>query len=241
MMDFTPQCERVPTSSEEADLELWRIHLNPPPEQLPAAVALLSADERARRDRFKIEAVKRRFAIARASMRQLLAKAAGRDPRDIRFDYGPQGKPSIARAGNPGDIRFNLSHSGDTAVLAVTVGREVGVDVERLRDNVDFQKLARRFFSPVEAATLNRLAGDDLKRRFFRIWTAKEAYIKAVGLGLRIPLDQFAFQISENDAPRLTDASHDPPQMQRWRFHQFEFGDECVATVGVERTPLNPA
>lgn len=234
-MEFTPQCDLVQTREEEPDLKLWRVDLDPPTERLPAALALLSSDERERCERFKIDAVKRRFAIARGSVRRLLGEAASRPAETLRFEYGPQGKPSIAREDNPGDIRFNLSHSGDTAVLAIANGREVGVDVERLRDDMSFRKLAKRFFSDAEAETLNDMEGDELRNQFFRIWTAKEAYIKAVGLGLRIPLDQFAFRVGEGARPALTEASHDPTQLSRWRFHQFEPGRGCVATVAVEQ------
>ncbi len=234
-MDFTPQCDSCQSLPSDSGVQVWRINLSAPPAHLPAAVNLLSEDERARFDRFKIPEVGHRFAVARASMRTLLAEVAELQPQAVRFEYGAQGKPMISPSQNPGDIRFNLSHSADTAVLAVTVGREVGVDVERLRDNVSFQKLARRFFAPAEAESLRGLEGEELKHRFFRIWTAKEAYIKAVGLGLRIPLDRFSFNIAQDGTPELADTSHDPTQRSKWLFRQFEPEAGCIATVGVAR------
>ena len=240
-MDFTPPCDSCQSLPCDSGAQVWRIDLAAPPAHLPAALSLLSEDERARFDQFKIPKVKHRFAIARASMRTVLAETAGMKPKDVRFHYGPQGKPSIARECNPNDIRFNLSHSGDTAILAVVVGREVGADVERLRDNLSFQKLATRFFSPAEADSLSGLEAGSLKRQFFRIWTAKEAYIKAVGLGLRIPLDRFAFRFAQDGTPELADTSHDPTQRSKWLFHQFEPAAGCMATIGVARSRENSA
>ncbi len=234
-MAFTPQRWPAFVTPSEPDLTVWRIALDASPERTSSAFRLLSVDERTRFNRFKVERARRRFAVARASLRCLLGQIIKTPPESVRFEYGAHGKPRIHPAQNPEDVRFNLSHSGDIALLALTVGREVGVDVERLRDRVPFQKLAARFFAPEEAESLNQLSGPDLRLRFFRIWTAKEAYIKAIGMGLRIPLDQFAFQIGGAPDIALTQTDHDPTQLTRWRFFQFQPDDLSIATIGLER------
>ncbi|MGH8335418.1 MAG: 4'-phosphopantetheinyl transferase family protein [Gammaproteobacteria bacterium] len=139
----------------------------------------LNAQEIHRADRFLSGGQRARFVIARGMMRRILGHLASCGPDEIAFEYGPAGKPFVS-----GGPRFNLSHSGDMAMLAVSANREVGVDIERIR-NVE-RDLAARFFSSEEVRYLDALPADGWLGGFFRIWTRKEAVVKALGCGLSV-------------------------------------------------------
>jgi 4'-phosphopantetheinyl transferase len=165
--------------------------------------AALSPDERARAGRFAFERDRRRFAAARGILRHLLGMYLAADPGALAFRYGPRGKPALdAPAGDP--IAFNLSHSDDVAVFAFSRRGAVGVDVEAIRPMADREELAERFFSPGEVRALSSVAPVDRELAFFTCWTRKEAYVKAVGEGLALPLDGFDVTCAPGDPPRLT-------------------------------------
>lgn len=158
------------------DLWFWRL-------DVPAA-AVLSAEEEARAARFVYAEDAARFRAARAGLRLVLAEHLGQAAAALRFAYGPEGKPAL-----PGGPAFNLSHSGDWAALAVTARARIGIDIEAQR-RVE-PEVAARFFSAAEQAALAALAPADWQEGFFQIWTRKEAFVKALGQGLRRPLDSF--------------------------------------------------
>lgn len=169
------------------DVQVWRASLSVEPGTRARLRPLLGGDEPDRADRF-VRAVHRdRFVVAHAFLRDVLARHAGGRPESFRFETSPAGKPFL-----PGSrLRFNLSHSGDLALLAVTLDREIGVDVEALRPLPDACDLAERHFAPTEVAALRALPERDRGDAFLRCWTLKEAYVKGVGDGLGIPLDRF--------------------------------------------------
>lgn len=239
MTEWKSPTESSPNEFSAGSVHLWRIPLDRDASATSAPLSLLADDEVRRYERFKPAAIKRRFALARGGMRVILGRYLNRPPADLEFHYGEQGKPSLAPDQNPSNLQFNLTHSHDLAVLAVAANREVGVDVEHLRDNVEFEKLAARYFSPLEVSTLASLAGEDLKRQFFRIWTAKEAYIKAIGQGLRIPLDQFDIAVDADAQPVLRETRHAPPEKDRWTLTDFDDGDGYLGTLAIEG-PASP-
>lgn len=136
--------------------------------------AVLSVDEAQRAARMQLDEHRRRFCMARTALRIIVGRYAGIEPGTIRFEYNRFGKPFLAGEESP---RFNASHSGDRALIAVARGREVGVDIEQVRPTVDFRAIATRFFPPDEAAQA------ETAEQFFRVWTRREAYLKAVGCG----------------------------------------------------------
>ena len=149
--------------------------------------ALLDEDERARAGRFAFEGDRLRFVAAHAILREVLARYL--PAAELRFTYGPHGKPALARGEG---LEFNMSHSGDLALYAVTRGRAVGVDVERVRPEVARELTAARFFTPAEVEGILSLPDAAQTRAFFTVWTRKEACLKATGRGLSVPLDAFA-------------------------------------------------
>lgn len=194
-------------------MDAWLWSLAVPPDRLPALQASLAQDERDRAARFARPVHRDRYIVARARLRQILGARIGRDPRDIAFRYGANGKPSI-----DGGPEFNLSHSGDLAALAISGDGAVGLDIERQRTIED--AVARRHFSPAEYAELSRLPSADWLGGFYRCWTRKEAVIKACGLGLSMPLDSFDVTLTPGHGARLIRIDGDTPAA--WRLVHFD-------------------
>jgi 4'-phosphopantetheinyl transferase len=213
-------------------VHVWRIALEVGDPLLSRLREILADDERQRADRFYFEKDRRHFTAARGVMRILLAGYLACRPEEVRFTYTNYGKPRLADESN---LRFNLTHSHGLALLAVTRGREIGVDVERLRYmEGDGEPLAQRFFSPREVAVLRSLPPQLRREAFFHCWTRKEAYIKANGKGLSLPLDQFDVSLHPDEPAALLATQHDPQEAQRWSLRSLLPGEGYVATVAVE-------
>lgn len=160
--------------------------------------ALLSADEIERADRFLMERLTDRFILRRGLLRVLLGRLTGQDPAGLRFDYGSHGKPELA-----GGPAFNLADSEDALAIAVAAEGVVGVDIERLRPMESAEGIADRFFHAAERAALQALPADRHDEGFLLAWTRKEAFIKAAGVGLSMPLDRFAVSVTPDDPPAM--------------------------------------
>lgn len=202
-----------------------------------AAEALLSDEERARRLRFVSPDLGRRFLAARAGLRLLLGRHLERDPRSLSFAANAFGKPRLA---DDGRVHFNLSHSEERAVLAISDG-EVGIDLECMRP-IEYLDLATRYFHPTEVAAITS-AGDveEQRRAFFRVWTLKEAVVKALGHGLSIPLTSFEVSIPSSQ-PRMIRVPEGAPtawwlQSKTLEGYGFALAVPGVAEVGlIQRT-----
>jgi 4'-phosphopantetheinyl transferase len=189
--------------------------------RLPAHTDLLDPGERARADSYTFAEDRRRFVITRAFLRLTLADTLRTAPSALTFDYAPQRKPFLMWPREGRALHFNVSHSGDHAVIATAWHRPIGVDVERVRGDIDYAQIAERVFSPRERAAL---AGVDPAARadtFFQVWTRKEAYVKAQGLGLSIPLDSFdvahdGIAQTEISPESLLATRPDPDEAARW-------------------------
>jgi 4'-phosphopantetheinyl transferase len=181
---------------------------------------LITPDENARMARFVFERDRRQFLITRALVRTMLSRYAQVAPHAWRFVTNPFGRPEVLdRPAHVPDLRFNLSHTDGLIACAVTVGREVGVDVENITRQVTHD-IPGRFFAPREVADLRSLPESDQPRVFFDYWTLKEAYIKARGLGLSLPLSDFAFCLQPPALPTIAfePALEDDPGS--WQFYQ---------------------
>ena len=191
-----------------------------PDRVIDALATLLTPDEATRHARFIRTIDHRAFVVARALVRMTLSAYAPIRPRDWRFDTNQHGCPSViaAQAGTP-RLAFNLSHTDGLVALAVTRGRLVGVDVERV-DRVVRDDIAGRFFAPSEVRDLRALPAAAQPRAFFEYWTLKEAYIKARGMGLAIPLADFAFTLAPPAPPTIRFVEGFDDQSERWQFRQ---------------------
>jgi 4'-phosphopantetheinyl transferase len=196
----------------------------------PDPARWLSADERARGERFVFERDRRRFWRGRAALRGILASYLRCDPGEIAFAYGDSGKPRLGGADSAVDLQFNASGSADLAVSAVTCGRSVGVDIEQVRPDCD-QDLVRHSFSGVERAEFAQIPTDQEAVAFFRTWTRKEAYLKATGCGLSRPLASFSVSVTPGDPPRLIRDESDPAAHQGWSFADVDPAQGWVGTL----------
>ena len=180
---------------------------------------LLDADERARRDRMAHESGRRQQLLARAMQREVLSRyEPAIAPTDWRFERGAGGRPALAPAFAPTGLNFNVAHTPGMAVVAVGRVGHIGVDVEACDKRVPLA-VARRYFSPREAAALDALAPEARPQRFLRLWTLKEAYLKAVGEGLPGGLDRMTFTLGEQG--RVTFEHDDDAQAGNWTFREF--------------------
>jgi 4'-phosphopantetheinyl transferase len=200
----------------------------------PDDLAPLSAEERRRAARFHFERDRRRFTAARSCLRRLLGAYLGVSPAAIAFGAGPQGKPHLAGPPAASGLRFNLSHAGDLALIAVTREREVGADVECIRPVADLARLAASCFSPAERAQLLALQPDDRLAAFFRGWTRKEAYLKARGIGLSCAPERVEVSVRADEPARLLGVPGGPCEAMRWSLWGLTPAPEAVGAVVVE-------
>jgi len=213
-------------------VHLWLVDLDPPADRLARLTEHLDPEEKLRAERFIPPQVRRRFICARGSLREILARWVDLLPARLRFAYTDRGKPSLDP---PGDLRFNLSHSHERALVGLTWGREVGVDLEALRQGQDLRGLARRFFSEPERQALGRVPDPDFRREFLRIWTRKEAWLKARGTGLALPLEDFAVPVGDLPHPRhLTWTRGNPDEANAWSLVEVPCPEGYVGAACVQ-------
>ncbi|MFS8087118.1 MAG: 4'-phosphopantetheinyl transferase family protein [Acidobacteriota bacterium] len=238
----SPSAQALPRQSWQAgpvspvlwpnEVHVWRARLDAP--RSKDFELSLSDDDRERAARFRFEGDRHRFIMARASLRAVLARYLKTSAARLQFDLGPFGKPALAPRQNTLDLRFNLSHSHQLALIAITRGRELGVDVEFMRADFASDEVAEHFFSPAEVKQLVRLPAEIKTRSFFNCWTRKEAYIKARGEGLSHPLDQFDVSFTLDAPAALLDSRIDPAEVSRWSFEDLSPHPAYAAALTVE-------
>lgn len=214
-------------NTEPAPVSLWTISLIASPQAHLKDLEVLTDEERARCARLIFERHRVRFARARRALRELLAHSlreiAGLEltASQISLTAEHRGKPCLAPEQRL--IEFNLSHSHELALLAISQRGQLGVDLERVDERRDIEGLSRYAFSPREQAALAATAPAQRRAAFFRIWTRKEAYLKALGMGLHIPLESFEVT-HEPEQALLLDARHEGAQPHLWTMHHLELG-----------------
>lgn len=213
----------------EAHVWVWSFaELEEPRE---ADLEILDEQERHRTARFYFAPDRVRYAACHAKMRRILGSYLGRPPDSLVYREGGGGKPGLALAPNDASIRFNLSHSKTIGVLAVTVGMEVGVDVEDVRPIE--REVAKRYFSAAEFASMEGLDEQEWLDAFYRCWTRKEAILKAEGLGLRIPLDSFDVSVRAEEPAKLLAARPEAKLSAKWQLHPFEAATGTMGALAI--------
>ncbi len=223
----------VRTDLLPGEVHLWRVDL--------AAVAageqrwtqLLSEDERIRAARFHFSRDRQHFTATRALLRMILSSYVGADPKELRFRYSDKEKPSLISEPAENVVEFNVSHSGTIALLVFARGHALGVDVEQMRRDFDHEAIAARFFSENERTQLAALAPAERHSGFFRCWTRKEAYVKAVGTGLSLPLHQFDVSLKPGEENALLCTRPDGAEAALWSMREIPAGDGYVAALCV--------
>jgi 4'-phosphopantetheinyl transferase len=215
------------------EVHVWRASLHQSPSSFARLLEALSAQECARAERYHFEPDRRRSIIGHGLARLLLAHCLGVSAQDLRFNQNAFGKPELPRGAVP-HLHFNISHSGEWILIALSLGRELGIDVEHERKDMATAEIAARFFSPLECSTLAALPTLKRCEAFFSCWTRKEAYLKARGDGLSLPLDQFDVAFAPGQEPRLISTRHDPAEAHRWKLMALHAGPGYAAALAVE-------
>jgi 4'-phosphopantetheinyl transferase len=222
----------TPTLSND-EVHVWRTALDMPESHVRSLWHTLTVDERQRAERYVFQQDRTHFVVARGLLRVLLGRYLRQDPQHLRFTYGPHGKPALATDPGGATLHFNVSHSHGLALYALTHGREVGVDVERIRPEVVQEKVAEHFFSPREVTVLRALPTPLQATAFFACWTRKEAYIKAKGDGLALPLNQFDVSLAPGEPATLLHTAWDPQEAARWAMQDLAPAPGYRAAVAV--------
>ena len=217
----------------EDEVHLWHVDLRIVSEGGQRWEQMLSADERARAARFHFSKDRQYFTATRALLRTVLGSYVDSDPTELVFRYSDKEKPSLSPSPSQAQVEFNVSHSGDLGLLAFARGRVLGVDVEQVRENFDYAAIARRFFSEQEQQQLAALVPSDRYHGFFRCWTRKEAYIKAQGVGLSLPLEQFDVSLKPGNVNALLSTRPDDLEAAQWSLQEVPVTGGYVAALCV--------
>lgn len=205
---------RLVLASDE--VHVWRLALEQPSDRINMLARLLSLDEQTRVDRFHFEHDRRRFIVSHGSLRQILGRYLNLEPNCLRFDTGTHGKPYLAEEFSRSEIHFNLTHSHELALCAITRQHEIGIDLEHLRPLSDMLDIAARYFSTAEYLALCSLPESQKLQGFFNCWTCKEAYLKATGGGLAQGLDHFQVSLKPDEPPQLLAVASLPAEIAYW-------------------------
>lgn len=222
-----------PVASDH-EIQVWRMNLDRPASEVQELRGVLSEDEIARAARFVFDRHRARFVVGRASLRRILGRYVGIDPKRLEFGYGSRGKPFLKKGSDGDRLRFNLSHSGELALLAVIRARRIGVDVERIREVKEHLRLAGRYFAAGEVAAIRALPPDVQHEAFFNCWTRKEAYIKALGTGLACPLDGFEVSLVPGTPAALLHVDDDPTAPSEWFMRALAPGRGFAGAVALK-------
>ncbi len=214
------------------DVDVWVLVLDRPRGETQREWSILCADEQARATRLRFARDRSRFVLSRAGLREVLAGYLDRSAPTIEFELGPFGKPSIVEAGM---IRFSLSRSGGRALVAVASGREVGVDLEVIRSGPADDLAESRMLSPTERAAIAALPAERRRAAFFACWTRKEAYLKANGRGLSIPLETFSVSVKPGEQDIELLVPGDPLEERHWQLIDIPMRDHAAAVAAEGR------
>jgi 4'-phosphopantetheinyl transferase len=198
-------------------VHLWYVPLEQSKEQIEQFYQTLSLEECARAKRFYFERDRQHFIVGRGVLRDILGRYAGIEPQKLHICYGAHGKPVLSQLCGNDILSFNVSHSHGLALYAVALNLEVGIDVEHMHYMEDAEQIAENFFSLQERKTLRSLPEHLRTEAFFCCWTRKEAYVKALGDGLSLPLDRFDVSLIPGEAAELLAIQGNPEELKHWK------------------------
>jgi 4'-phosphopantetheinyl transferase len=204
---------------QSREVHLWTVSLEASDRQVEMCHSWLSPAEASRAAGFRFDQHRRDFVLSHGVLRALLGRFVEKSPGDLSFTSGLRGKPALGDPAHP--LRFNMSRSGSLAVYAFTVECEIGIDVEQIQPVPEMAEIAARFFTAEEATELMALSEPQRLQGFFNCWTRKEAYVKAVGEGLSVPLASFRVTLQPGDPARLLSLAGDDGAAKRWTFHHW--------------------
>lgn len=239
LSDWSKISEPPHLSSDE--VHVWAVPLSVQEATTDEYKAMLSSDDCDRAARFKSAEACRRFVVSRAALQTLLGRYLKKSPRDVNFTTDSNGKPRLYGESATG-LNFNLAHSGEVALIAVSTGCEVGVDIERLREVSHWEEIAQRYFHPAEAEQIQTVPARLQRAAFFQCWTRKEAILKALGTGLSHPLSTFQVPLELHAGTWIECPAQSAGQPARCYLQSLTLDSDytaAVACLDAERTARN--
>ncbi len=236
--EVTEWCEmsEVPALGQ-SEIHVWRINLARQFIGDERRQSCLSAEEQQRAASFRFAQDQKRFVARRVILRQLLAAYLKKGPELVRFEFTSTQKPFLPDQRAANEIRFNTSHSADWALIAISSGIELGVDLEQCRAMTDAEDLARAFFSNAEINELAQMPQALKLRAFFNGWTRKEAFVKAIGLGFSYPFNRFSVSLAADKPAALLEVADDPEALKKWSLISLEVAPDVSAALVFEGKP----
>jgi 4'-phosphopantetheinyl transferase len=225
---------RLPLTMCNPIVHVVRVRLNLPADEIAQMLELLDNGERKRANRFRFDEPRHRFICCRATLRQLLGSCCGISAIDVPLSYGVHGKPNLARdrlSSKVPPVEFSVSHSGDVGLIALGISREIGVDLEEFNPRINAMKLADRFFTKAETDELRSLAEEKQLQGFYHGWTCKEAYLKATGRGLSLPLNSFSVSMDPEQPSSLLWVEGQSVEPEAWTMKTLNVSRNHAAAV----------
>ena len=223
----------LPPALTEDAIHTWCVSLRQPSHKITQLAQLLSSDECDRASRFVFDRDREKYTVARGTLRLLLGQYLNSQPEQIQFSYGPQNKPYPAKESNQSTLQFNLAHSQNMAVYAITRHQELGVDIEAIRPMDDKEQIARRFFSSTECDSLISLPKEQQLIGFFNCWTRKEAFLKATGDGLTRPLDSFNVSLTPGAPAKLQSIGGSTKTAEDWSLFELKPAEGYIGAIAI--------
>jgi 4'-phosphopantetheinyl transferase len=221
------------------EVHVWRVNLETYEVYLQHLKASLSSDEQLRADKFYFQRDRNHYIAARGILRSILGRYLACRPSALRFVYSRFGKPALVGAESGQSLFFNVSHSHELALMAFSRVGDIGVDVEYMRPGIEYTRLAQRFFSEYERRELLPLPPAQLHRAFYCCWTRKEAYIKARGLGLQLPLEQFDVSVHPEQPAVFLGSREEGQHIEDWSLYHLLPGTEYAGACVVRGAPAS--
>jgi len=214
-------------------VHVWAVPLDLPPEGIASLATVLSTNELERAEKFRFPHLRSRYVAARGSLRVLLGRYLQLDPAALEFSYSSRGKPTLKGQGAE-SLHFNLAHSHELALIAITRAAPVGVDVERIRPMRDADRIADRFFSTREAEAFRKVPAAEQDAAFFSLWTRKEAWLKATGDGISESLSKFEVTFLNDDEPRVVAIAGDSAAGAAWSLSALDPAGGFVGALALQ-------
>lgn len=218
----------------EDEIHVWQASLNIPVADLSLLHQFLSQEEVAKAKQFYFEKNRHHYVGAHGILRILLSRYLNTSPDQLRFDYNAYGKPSLAFPFRESTVTFNMSHAHEIALYVFAHTRQVGIDVEYICSDIEYEQLAKYSFSPNELAVFCALPAALKQQAFFNCWTRKEAYIKAKGKGLSLPLEQFDVSLSPDEPATLLESREVPSNTKQWLLQELCLDPGYVGALAIE-------
>ncbi|MGB5418188.1 4'-phosphopantetheinyl transferase family protein [Algibacter sp.] len=211
--------------------QIWFINFDISEQEIASLNNFLSEDEILKASKFRFQKDKKSSIITRGVLRLLSSKYLNTKPGEIKFKYGEFGKPEFDL---DTEIKFNVSHSGNMAVIGFVLNDDIGIDIEEIKSNFDVSEIAKSHFSSLEIKALNNLPKAEQVKGFYRCWTRKESFIKAKAKGLSFPLDSFSVSINSDKNAKLLETNWDKNEKDLWKLYSFTPQENYLGAVSVK-------